>query len=317
VIGGRRSRGARAWRGGVAGLVAVVAACGGAADARDGADAGPAADAGAQVELEQAVATARADYPTAFDLQTRLVSMTCSPNPGVCHQTNNYPDMTTIGNLLGAIGAPCNLEIPEPTEGWDACERPADQLEIDGEILDIAWREPIAPGSWRVVLAGPAAADLVAADVRLLDADGELLLDVDEDLGALTATLTTGSPEVELAIASDDPVITELVDGVMATVRGGDPNRNGVWGATDPGVATAALVFPGDLERSYLWGRITGTVPGTRMPLANGPVSNPQYVALACWIEGLAGAGNAAYDPIDYDACEFAREPVDHAIEDF
>ena len=63
------------------------------------------------------------------------------------------------------------------------------------------------------------------------------------------------------------------------------------------------------------WGRITGTVPGSRMPLANGPITNPQYIALACWIEGLADQSDPqATDAIEYTSCDFAANPVDYEI---
>jgi hypothetical protein len=107
-----------------------------------------------------------------------------------------------------------------------------------------------------------------------------------------------------------------VVAAVLATLVGGDPNADGVWGADEltPG-ERGALVVPGALDRSYLWGRITGTVPGFRMPLANTPITNPGYVAIACWIEGLS-ASSAERDPedlIDYDSCQYANAPVDYA----
>ena len=64
---------------------------------------------------------------------------------------------------------------------------------------------------------------------------------------------------------------------------------------------------------------MTETVPGFRMPLANQPLSFDEYIALACWIQGLPPeAGPAAADragdaPIDYDACAFAADPIDYA----
>ena len=82
--------------------------------------------------------------------------------------------------------------------------------------------------------------------------------------------------------------------------------------------AYGAIVFPGSLDRSYLWGKITGTVPGSRMPLANGPVTNHQYIALACWIEGLSTTEeNRATDFINYSECSFAEDPEDLEISDF
>ena len=126
--------------------------------------------------------------------------------------------------------------------------------------------------------------------------------------------MAQGSTQATLDVLAPEGI--GIVQPVIDTIVGGDANQNGVYGADDPSVIAGALVVPGDLEASYLWGRITGTVPGTRMPLANGPVTNPQYVALACWIEGLT-AGATATDEIDYDACGFAADPVDYEITSF
>ena len=49
---------------------------------------------------------AATEYPTVLDMHTGLFAATCSPNPGVCHNTNNYPDLHTVGNLLAMIEAP-------------------------------------------------------------------------------------------------------------------------------------------------------------------------------------------------------------------
>jgi hypothetical protein len=65
-------------------------------------------------------------------------------------------------------------------------------------------------------------------------------------------------------------------------------------------------IVPGRPDRSYLVGRITGTVPGTRMPLANAPLSKPEYDAILCWIAGLTSREATADDPIDYDRCPWS-----------
>jgi len=72
----------------------------------------------------QSVVDAKIRYPDLFSLQTGHIEKTCSPNPGVCHNSNNYPEFRTVGNLIAAISAPCNIEMPDVTQGWDACEGP-------------------------------------------------------------------------------------------------------------------------------------------------------------------------------------------------
>src|SRR5882672_8488228 len=66
--------------------------------------------------------------PTFLELHATVIARTCSPNPGVCHQSKNYPDLRTPGSLLAMIGMPCNLEIPDPAQGADGCEARADRL---------------------------------------------------------------------------------------------------------------------------------------------------------------------------------------------
>ena len=86
----------------------------------------------------------------------------------------------------------------------------------------------------------------------------------------------------------------------------GDPNRNGVFGHDLGG----SMVVPGDLERSYLYGRLFGLVPGTRMPLGNQPLDEAEHLAVICWIETLDDDPDV-FDPIDYDACDEAAEAIE------
>src|SRR5262249_36777370 len=117
----------------------------------------------------------------------------------------------------------------------------------------------------------------------------------------------------DLAVGLSDPFVVGFSDSVLLRVVGGDPNRNGVWGADDPSVLRGGLIQPRDLATSYLWGRITGTVPGTRMRLVNQPLSSSEYVAIACWIEGLDPANSPnPEDAIAYDTCSFAKNPIDY-----
>ena len=257
------------------------------------------------------------EYPRVIDLQTGLMTETCSPNPGVCHQTNNYPDMHSAGNFLSVVDAPCNVELPDPTQGWDNCELPADVITTTGGFSsDIAWIEWGGTGIYTVSFA-VAPQTTGVQDIQLItDATGETVLLAIPEFG-LTLDTTAGVNEATITIGATD-FFFDYVDSILATTVGGDANRNGTYGA-DAGLPYAALVVPGDLDNSYLWGRITGTVPGSRMPLANGPVLNPQYIALACWIEGLVGLEETPQptDYIDYQACNFAAAPIDYEIDDF
>ena len=293
----------------LAGFVAIAtiaAGCGG------GKSGGAAPSPTPNPNEPQSVRDARVKFPRFLDLQVNLLSSTCSPNPGVCHNSSNYPDMRTAGSTLSFVGARCNPEIPDPLQGWDNCERKADRITVGSFGTDIAWMQRIGPGTWKLGLKIPTPSGL-AGRPTIKDVDGNVILDPPQDW-AVMVTNTAGMTEAALSVGGDD-FIHDFVDSVLKSVIGGDPNRNGTWGADDPTIAakSAAVFYPGDPSRSYLWGRVTNTVPGTRMPLANAPITEPGYVAIACWIEGLKGAGaDTAEDPIDYDHCQFALAPVDY-----
>jgi len=284
----------------------IAAGCGG------GKSGGAAASPTPNPNEPQSVQDARVQYPRFLDLQVNLLSSTCSPNPGVCHNSNNYPNMQTAGNTLSFVSAPCNAEIPDPLQGWDNCERKADRITVGTFGTDIAWMQRIGPGTWSLGLKTPAPSGL-AGRPTIRDTEGNLILDPPTDWNVMVIN-TAGQTVASLTVGGDD-FIHDFVDSVLKTVIGGDPNQNGTWGADDATVSakSAAVFYPGDLSRSYLWGRITNTVPGTRMPLANAPIPEPGYVAMACWIEGLKGNGaDAAEDAIDYDHCQFALAPIDY-----
>lgn len=296
---------------------AVATACsGGEGDDDDDAGTGfvtPTADPNAHVYVQEAQVT----YPRLLDLQTKVFSQTCSPNPNVCHNSSNYPQLATAGATIAVVDSPCNVELPDRTQGWNNCERAADHIKAGIDVnTRVAWIDRIGPTSWRVGLEQPSP---ITGNRRpeLYDAQGGTILNPPgDDSWGVSIALVTGTAEgiVTIEPPNDDEFITEFVDAVFATVVGGDPNEDGVWGADEYPTEFGALVVPGSLDRSYLWGRITGTVPGFRMPLANTPITNPGYVAIACWIEGLSDT--SARDPedlIDYDGCTYANAPVDYA----
>lgn len=279
-----------------AALSIVTAACG---DAGKGAATAPDHSGDAP-----SVAEARVAFPRFLELQSGVISSTCSPNPGVCHNSSNYPDMSTAGGTLANVGGPCNMEIPDPLQGWDGCERPADRLKAGGLDVRLAYLVNEGPGTWALGLESAAQTTQTVTPV-IASSDGIDMIGAEWEL---QVSLTAGSEEAVLRVPGADDV--ELMDGILASVTGGDPNRNGTWGADGTGTH-GGVVVRGSLEASYLWGRITGTVPGSRMPLANAPLTDVEYVAMACWIETL-DANPSAEDPIDYDACEFAKNPVSY-----
>lgn len=276
---------------------------------------------------EPAVVTdARTLFPRTLDMHQKIVARSCAPNTGVCHNTSNYPDLSTPGSMLQAIGSWCNLEIPDPTQGYDLCERNGDFVYIDdgsegGIVSEIGWIERLALDDWRIGLRDPVDSGVVDALIYLYqDLEGSPVLQPAEDW-QVVANVAPGSNEVSLQVrgVAEDPFIETYIDEVLASVVGGDQNRNGVFGADvrEEAEDAAKVIEPGSLARSYLWGRITGTVPGSRMPLANQALSDAEYVAVACFIETLddRGASITPEDEIDYDNCDFAKDPVSLAVE--
>ncbi|QQR89399.1 MAG: hypothetical protein IPJ88_14510 [Myxococcales bacterium] len=107
-------------------------------------------------------------------------------------------------------------------------------------------------------------------------------------------------------------------------IRQGDFNRNGTFGHSVAECKTLTLFEPGEPLSSYVVARLRGVmpdpcgqvdsatsqikiidVPGTRMPLANQPLSISEMLALMCWIEGLnpESPDVTLGAPINYATC--------------
>ena len=280
------------------GLVAL-AACSdeGAADA-------PAPEGDNQVE-RTLVDEAAEQMPTVQALHTQIFKRTCSPDNGVCHNTKEFPDLHTPGNLIDSIGKPCNL-AEEPENIFDDCELPGDILTLNsgperGFSSRIAQHE-IIDGDWVIQLAEPVqGCEPHRAAFSVTDGDGSGGVIIEAPNQALY--VACGSTEVRVGnIAVLGP---QVVAGLANRVEMGDPNRNGIMGADKPSVQ----IWPGEPDRSYLLARTLGTVPGTRMPLANQPLSDAELLALICWIETVGDQPDPS-DPILYDECSAAREVI-------
>lgn len=268
------------------------------------------------VDFEQA----RLQLPTVLDVQVNLMTHTCSPNPGVCHQGREYPELHTVASFAEIVGADCNIAPPAPEQGWDACERPPYWVALGEFGSAIAWKEHIGPGEWTFGLANPIPAGVIptepveehAAEAFKIVDDQTRLAFAPADDWLTTLSESADAMSVTVHVAAKDPAqdISGVVDTVLGAVVDGDPNMNGIWGglSTDP---KAQLIAPGSRKLSYLWRRLIGDVPGDRMPIANGPVTNAQLLALGCLIEGLdpQAPTMAAQTLIDYDNCSFSDDP--------
>ncbi len=255
------------------------------------------------------VAEAVERLPTALDLHDQVIARTCGPDGGVCHNGKEYPDLHTPGNLLDAIDKPCNVAELDPADIVDMCEPLAQTIELTdgpaaGQVRRLA-RHAIEEDRWVLTLDAPfegCSAPYVSA-FRILygDGSGEVVLDIDN------AILSVQCETAEAVVNGFASVDEDSQTAILGRVRGGDPNGNGVFGADLGG----ALVVPGDPEMSYLLQRMLGTVRGTRMPLANQPLNDAEYLGLYCWIETLADTDGGATMAIDYVGCTKAAEVLE------
>lgn len=264
------------------------------------------------VETEHpSVVEARNNLVTVLDLHTTVISRSCGPTGGVCHNGKEYPDLRTTGSLIAALSKPCNKDrFDEPGAIFDGCEVEADELVVtDG------------PNEWitKIGYLGPEEFDdtrqttyrhlkLADAAPRFMDRPEAIIRRNGQTFVRLPSNLFVEESSKDGRILDTFMLEYTSVQALLQ-VRSGDPNGNGIFGASQPWETIA----PGHPDRSYLIGRITGTVPGTRMPLANHPLLDSEYIALICWIETM-GPEPAPRDAIDYDNCQFAKNPISYQV---
>lgn len=281
------------------------------------------------------VKEAASRYRTGSDLHRKVVVRTCGPNDGVCHNQKEYPDLRTPASFLGAINAPCNVQPGDFSAVDDRCELLGDRFRFDNQKfqgIEIGHLEYI-PGAHVKVQDGklPEANapglhiylhSAVPIERREIWGGGQFIRTFINDKQSIEdLTFATFSSRwwildggkhlmAEVADWQIDRVNELLAVGVIQ----GDVNRNGIYGARES--KPVPLIKPGKPEESYLVGRLRGTmggedVPGSRMPLANQPLTVPEMLALFCFIEGLPADGSAPSmsSPINYKDCSYADDP--------
>lgn len=286
------------------------------------------------------VLQAQARFPTGLDLHKKVIWRTCTPNGGVCHNTKEYPDLHTPANFAAAFSAPCNIQSGEFGAVYDGCERPGDRVRFDGygfgdDEVEIAWVQSI-PGPAQDYGDGQPPEDAPGLHIHLASP-----MSTEGDDGRAYGTMSfvrsfvnEGGEVQESAYAryrtgwwimdggthifgSVEEYQVEDVQELLATgIVMGDANRNGMLGAHDG--PPVSMLEPGDPVGSYLIARMRGemhgeAVPGSRMPLANPPLTIDEMLALFCLVEGFPAGGDTAMlsGPIDYNACSYADNPAD------
>jgi hypothetical protein len=277
------------------------------------------------------VLEAQARFPSGLDLHKKVIWRTCTPNGGVCHNSKEYPDLRTPANFAAAFGAFCNVQPGETSSVYDGCERPGDRVRFDGGLasdpIEIAWIEQIpgeeaetptesSPGL-HIKLARPLPGDRErswsTADFVRTFVDGGKVKDI--AYGGYTTEWTVLGDRTHVLGRVRNYQLDEVQQLLEVGIVEGDANRNGIFGAADG--ASVRMLAPGSPEDSYLVGRMRGEMfgeplPGSRMPLANPPLTIPEMLALFCLIEGWPeGSTEQMFlqGPIDYARCSYVEDP--------
>lgn len=282
------------------------------------------------------VLEAQANLPTGLDLHQKVIYRTCTPNGGVCHNSKEFPDLRTPANFVAAFGANCNIQYGEYQSVFDGCERTGDRFKIEGGAfgqtgqVELGWIDVIpgepfageglppedAPGL-HIHFGDPLPGDIVdsygSAEFERNFIDGG---EVKKLTYATFSTRWWILPGRTHAIGEVREYQVDQVNNLLSVgIVGGDPNRNGVFGARegDP----VHLLSPGDPETSYLIARLRGVmlgeeVPGSRMPLANQPFTIAEMLALFCFVEGFpeGGGEDDLAGRIDYANCSYSADPA-------
>lgn len=275
-------------------------------------------------------------FPTGLELHNKVIWRTCTPNGGVCHNAAEYPDLRTPATFVEAFSAPCNIQVGEYQSTFDGCEQPGDRLILNGgpyndTPLEVGYLEYIpgelgedesptvdSPGL-HIVLAEPVGYGndsgqgyATAEFVRTFVADGEVY---DSEYASFQTNWWVLGDGTHLYGRIRQYQVNGVNELLESGVVEGDGNRNGTFGAKQDN-GTVHLLEPGSPETSYLIARVRGEmydeqIPGSRMPLANAPLTIPEMLSLFCMVEAFPEGGDLAdfSGPIDYNNCSYAEDP--------
>ena len=297
----------------------------------------PSGQAPAYSGTNEYVLQAATQHRTGLELHRNVIIRTCGPTGGVCHNRKEYPDLHTPANFLNAVGAPCNVQSADFEGVYDGCEQPGDRLRIDDETeVEIGYVEYIPGDEQEYGDNFEAKPDTPGLHIYLQSPMGGGN-DRRERYGAglFIRSFVTDAGEIEniayerfetrwfyldggkhLVGAVREYQIDRVQQLLDVGIKQGDMNRNGVYGARDK--TPLRLIQAGQPDASYLVGRLRGElgaekIPGTRMPLANDPLTIPDMLGLYCFIEGLpASTTEAVIDlesSIDYETCRWSLDP--------
>jgi hypothetical protein len=284
---------------------------------------------------DEIVLEAQSKFRTGIELHQKVIWRTCTPNGGVCHNSKEFPDLRTPANFVAAFGQNCNVQYGEYQSVYDRCERPGDRFKLTGGgvntgQIEVGWIEsipgPIFEGEGLPPEDSPGfhlhLADPMPGDQTIVYSTGQFertfINDgkVEDFTFAEYSTLWYILPDRQHLIGEvRDYQLDQLQELLSVGIIEGNPNRNDVFGARvgDP----VHLLEPGSPETSYLVARLRGEmtgeqIPGSRMPLANAPLTIPEMLALFCLIEGFPEGGTESDldRGIDYANCSYSDDPA-------
>ncbi len=285
----------------------VVVDASGAASEIGAADAGPPPADGASEppagELDRERAQAR--FPTTTELVRYIVAPGCAAERNECHNSEDFPDLSTEGNLWNLVGLRCNAGLGDRGEVEDFCEPEGDLLRIEsgpdalfvariGHIAGVVGADG-ALDHYEISLDAPPPSTAAAVRFAILR-DGTAI----PGLGGGTSLETAaGLPVVRVHTTEEIPDPSAVLQG--------DENGNGVFGS-----GTGVLVHAGSPRDSYLIRRLFGeSTDRVRMPLGanadtetevNPPLTREEMYVVMSWVSCMQ-PGDGPYSPIRYD-CE-------------
>jgi len=245
---------------------------------------------------------AEARFATTTELMRYVVSPGCAAERNECHHTEDFPDLSTEGNLWNLVGQPCNQGLGDRKTVEDFCEALGDELRIDsgassgftariGSITQVASASG-AFSYYEVRLDKAPSASQTGATFSI-SRHGQRLQALG---GGASAELQAGQKWVRVRNASHLPS--------PAAVLQGDENQNGVFGS-----GAGLMVKPGDALGSYVVRRLLGKETArVRMPLGanadqqtevNRVLTPNEAYALMSWINCMQ-AGDGPYSAIRY-----------------
>lgn len=284
--------------------------------AQEGGEGADPSEGNADAYIEEA----KEQFPTYQELHKKVIQRTCTPFNNVCHNNREYPDLKTPKGMLDRLGAPCNIVelTDDPLDVFNACEPEGDQVRFvgggnDGFTTTVGHVEFTTDDAGNVVSAQVYLKEPIPNAMAAPGAFESIVVERQTATGMLSVGMVTSAVSYAPGVnafqvnawserTADERSLLEV------DVVPGDPNEDGIFGATD-GEDVMRQILPGDPWNSYLLQRIQGTVPGSPMPLANQPLSSSEIIAIACWIEGAAEPdGDQVDSMIDYDGCEYAAQ---------